>query len=146
MDTASKKYIDTIKNFVTNRPRYKLVVCDENPFSNLEPLNLGYSISVKIKKLQNRSELSYIAPSIVDEVIDDAASCVDGIGDIVILDNWEILFEPELGLIPSDIIMKHAKNKTLVLIWNGIYHNQALAYATDSNCIIDISNINHIAL
>lgn len=142
MDTTSNKYIDTIKNFVTNRPRYKLVVCDENPFSNLEPLNLGYSISVKIKKLQNRSELSYIVPSIVDEVIDDAASCVDGIGDIVILDNWEILFEPELGLIPLDVISKHSKSKTVVVLLNKSHRD----LFSNTGCDINLSNISHIRL
>lgn len=138
--------IEHICRFLASRPRYKLVVCRENPCADITPLNLGYAISTKVACLQDRTTLSYIAPSIVDEVINGAVTHVEDLGDVVVIENLGILFEPELGLIPSDIIMKHAKNKTFVLIWNGIYYNQALLYATDSICIIDISNINRIAL
>jgi hypothetical protein len=130
--------LERILEFVASRPRYRLVVCDGNPFSDLAPLNLGYSISARIKNLQNRSELSYIAPSIVDEIIDDATSCIDGIGDVVILDNWGILFEPELGLIPVDVISKHSKSKTIVVLSNKFYDN------TTSG--VNLSNISHLHL
>ena len=88
---------DHICMFLASRPRYKLLVCRENPCVGITPLNLGYAISAKVASLQDRTALSYIAPSIVDEVINETTTHIEDIGEVVVIDNAGILFESELA-------------------------------------------------
>lgn len=50
-------------------------------------------------------------------------------GDLVLLDNLEVLFDPALALEPLQLLKKSSRNRTIVASWNGEYRDDALSYA-----------------
>ena len=50
-------------------------------------------------------------------------------GDVVILDNIELLFDIALELEPLRLLQGASRNRTIVATWNGSFNNGTLAYA-----------------
>ncbi len=52
-----------------------------------------------------------------------------GSGDVVLLDNLEVLFDPSLEVVPLRLLLSASRNQTLVASWNGTYKDGTLTYA-----------------
>ncbi len=52
-----------------------------------------------------------------------------GAGDVVLLDNLEVLFDPSLEVVPLRLLLSASRNQTLVASWNGTYKEGTLTYA-----------------
>ena len=63
------------------------------------------------------------AARIFGEIVEAQAS------PIVVLDNLEVVFDPELQLNPLSLLQGLARNVTLVVAWPGAYDGQTLVYA-----------------
>lgn len=50
-------------------------------------------------------------------------------GDVVLLDNIELLFSPELSQDPLRLLQGLSRNRTVVATWCGTFENDYLAYA-----------------
>jgi len=50
-------------------------------------------------------------------------------GDVVILDNIELLFDTALELEPLRLLQGASRNRTIVATWNGSFNNNTLVYA-----------------
>lgn len=50
-------------------------------------------------------------------------------GDVVLLDNLEILFDPSLALDPLRLLQASSRNRTIVAAWCGAYWDGTLTYA-----------------
>ena len=50
-------------------------------------------------------------------------------GDLVLLDNLEILFDTTLELEPLRLLQVSSRNRTIVASWNGSFHGGTLTYA-----------------
>lgn len=50
-------------------------------------------------------------------------------GDVILLDNMEILFDPELEVDPLRLLQLSSRNRTLVATWNGSFMAGSLTYA-----------------
>jgi hypothetical protein len=50
-------------------------------------------------------------------------------GEVVLLDNMEILFDPGLEIDPLRLLQVVSRNRTTVAAWNGAFHNGTLTYA-----------------
>jgi len=50
-------------------------------------------------------------------------------GDVVILDNLEILFDTDLEVEPLRLLQVSSRNRIIVASWNGSYVNGTLTYA-----------------
>ena len=50
-------------------------------------------------------------------------------GDVVLLDNLEILFDPSLEVEPLRLLQVVSRNRTLVAAWNGQFRDGTLTYA-----------------
>jgi hypothetical protein len=50
-------------------------------------------------------------------------------GDVVLLDNLEILFDIALEVTPLRLLQVSSRNRTIVATWNGTYRDGALTYA-----------------
>jgi hypothetical protein len=50
-------------------------------------------------------------------------------GDVVLLDNLEILFDPSLEVEPLRLLQVVSRTCTLVATWNGQYRHETLTYA-----------------
>ena len=52
-----------------------------------------------------------------------------GAGDVVLLDNLEVLFDPGLEVEPLRLLLNASRNQTLVAAWNGTFRDGTLTYA-----------------
>jgi hypothetical protein len=50
-------------------------------------------------------------------------------GDVVLLDNLEVLFDPSLQIVPLRLLQGVSRNTSLVASWNGAYKDGTLTYA-----------------
>ena len=50
-------------------------------------------------------------------------------GDVILLDNMEILFDPELEVEPLRLLQLSSRNRTIVATWNGSFTDGTLTYA-----------------
>jgi hypothetical protein len=50
-------------------------------------------------------------------------------GDVVLLDNLEILFDPALEVEPLRLLQSSSRNRTVAASWNGSYRDRTLTYA-----------------
>jgi len=63
----------------------------------------------------------------VPRLLGDLSSDVSG--DVVLLDNIELLFSPELAQDPLRLLQGLSRNRTVVATWCGTFENDYLAYA-----------------
>jgi hypothetical protein len=63
-------------------------------------------------------------PKLLKEIIDTTP------GDILLLDNFEVLFAVELQQDPLRLLQGLSRNRTIVAAWNGTITNGHLTYAT----------------
>lgn len=64
------------------------------------------------------------APALLREVADQHAS-----GDLLLLDNIELLFDRTLQLDPLDLLKRHAHARRVVAVWPGELRDGRLIYA-----------------
>ena len=50
-------------------------------------------------------------------------------GDLLLIDNIELLFDKTLQLDPLDLLKRHAQARKVVAVWPGELHNDRLTYA-----------------
>lgn len=85
-------------------------------------LNVNLELSKKMLEL-TRTQRSKHAERLLREVIASIA------GDVVILDNLEILFDTALELQPLRLLQVLNRNRTIVASWNGSFQGGTLIYA-----------------
>ena len=87
----------------------------------VEPININLCLSKGLLELTEKQKQLKLA-----EIL---AKAVNGKGDIVFLDNIEILFDAELKQDPLRLLKKLSRNHTVVTSWNGIFEKEKLIYA-----------------
>src|SRR5262245_9858842 len=85
-------------------------------------LNVNLELSKKLLEL-TRTQRSRQVERLLKEVIASAA------GDVVLLDNLEILFDPALEVEPLRLLQVSSRNRTVVASWNGTCKEGTLIYA-----------------
>ena len=63
----------------------------------------------------------------VERLLKDAIAAVPG--DVVLLDNLEILFDTALEVEPLRLLQMSSRNRTIVASWNGSFRDGTLTYA-----------------
>jgi len=63
----------------------------------------------------------------VERLLKEIIASVEG--DVVILDNIELLFDTALELEPLRLLQGASRNRTIVATWNGSFNNNTLVYA-----------------
>lgn len=63
----------------------------------------------------------------VERLLKDVIAAVSG--DVVLLDNLEILFDTALEVEPLRLLQVSSRNRTLVASWNGTFQDGTLTYA-----------------
>lgn len=87
-----------------------------------ELVNVNLQLSKKMLEL-TRTQRSRQVERILKEII--AAQS----GDVVMLDNLEILFDADLEIEPLRLLQVLSRNRTIVASWNGSYVDGTLTYA-----------------
>lgn len=87
-----------------------------------EVVNVNLELSKRMLEL-TRTQRSRQVGRLLNEVI--AAQT----GDVVLLDNLEILFDIDLEVEPLRLLQVSSRNRTVVASWNGRYVDGTLTYA-----------------
>ena len=85
-------------------------------------INVNLELSKRLLDL-TRVQRSRQAEKLLKEVIASVE------GDVVILDNIELLFDTALELEPLRLLQGASRNRTIVATWNGSFNNNILMYA-----------------
>jgi len=85
-------------------------------------LNVNLALSQRLLELTSKER-----PLRVRRLLDDAIG--QQTGDVVVLDNIELLFDPALHQDPLACLKALSRNKTLIASWGGVYRDGALTYA-----------------
>ena len=85
-------------------------------------LNVNLELSKKMLGL-TRTQRARQAERLLQEVIASSS------GDVVLLDNLEILFDTGLEIQPLRLLQVLNRNRTIVASWNGSFHGETLIYA-----------------
>jgi hypothetical protein len=90
---------------------------------NYPYINLNLTLSERLLNFSN------IERSLLD--LDDIMSNImnKNTSDVIILDNIEIVFDPELKRNPLQLFRHISRNHTIIVSWPGKYENQKLSYA-----------------
>ena len=85
-------------------------------------VNVNLELSKKMLEL-TRTQRSRQVERLLKEVIAAAP------GEVVLLDNLEILFDTSLEVEPLRLLQVSSRNRTIVASWNGSFQGGTLAYA-----------------
>jgi len=85
-------------------------------------VNVNLELSKRMLEL-TRTQRSRQVERLLREVVAAAP------GDVVLLDNLEILFDTALEVEPLRLLQVSSRNRTIVASWNGSFRDGTLAYA-----------------
>jgi len=88
-------------------------------------INLGLELSKKLLDVPVKERSSH-----VQKYIEDLLPPTE---DILLLDNTELLFTPELHIDPLRLFHMISREKILIVSWNGTYSENTLTYAEPSH-------------
>ena len=89
-------------------------------------VNLNLKLSERLLELtvsQRRRRTDRIVAEIVESASDE----------LVMVDNLEMLFHPELKQDPLRVLQGLSRNRIIVASWRGTYHDSTLIYASPSH-------------
>lgn len=86
-------------------------------------LSVGSALGGWLAMLPSRQRVLK-APVILRELVDEHAN-----GDLLLLDNIELLFDRSLKLDPLDLLKRHAHARRVVAVWPGDLRDGRLIYA-----------------
>jgi len=85
-------------------------------------INVNLKLSRRMLDLTERQRALQL-PRLLGEIVDEAA------GELVLLDNIEILFDVHLKQNPLRLLQGLSRNKTVVAAWNGSIVDDHMTYA-----------------
>ena len=85
-------------------------------------INVNLELSRRMLDLTERQRALRL-PRLLMDIVNDAA------GDVVLLDNIEILFDVSLKQDPLRLLQGLSRNKTVVAAWNGSIDSDHMTYA-----------------
>lgn len=88
-------------------------------------VNLNLTLSQRLLEVPVASR-PFRAPDLLDDLVEE----IDG---SVLLDNLELLFNPELELQPLNWLRRTSRNRTIVATWNGVVEQGHLTYAVQGH-------------
>jgi len=86
-------------------------------------LNIGVELGRRLSVISQKQRHLFIG-TVLSELADQYAK-----GDILMIDNIEILFDRTLQLDPLDILKRHAHARRVVAVWPGELRSGRLTYA-----------------
>jgi hypothetical protein len=89
----------------------------------IAPFNLGAALGRRLIGLSHRQR-QFQAAQVLHELIAQYTP-----GDLLLIDNIELLFDASLRLNPLDLLKRQANFKKVIGIWPGYLHDGRLVYA-----------------
>lgn len=85
-------------------------------------INLGLELSRRLLSLTNKQR-KLMAADIIEDILDAQDA------PILVIDNTEVVFNPNLKLNPSGLLKNISRNRLLIWSWNGEQNGNQLIYA-----------------
>lgn len=85
-------------------------------------VNINLALSERLLELSAKQRALRVA-RIVDDIVRERAS------DVVLIDNIEMLFHPDLMQDPLRLLQNLSRNRTIVATWRGAHTGMSLTYA-----------------
>jgi hypothetical protein len=92
-----------------------------------EPINVGLELGRRLAATP-KNKRSFAAGELLREIADQEQA-----GDLLLLDNLELLFEKGLQINPLDLVKRLAHSKRVVAVWPGELQGDRLTYANMSH-------------
>lgn len=112
-------------------------------------LNMGQELAPAIAKLGRWDEMTFQfeVQEAVNQVIQEHTFKDPVLGDVVIIENPGILFEPELHIDVPELLRRVSRNTLVILLWPGEVSKDKLSFLrpTSAYCIHQ-SDTNYIVL
>jgi hypothetical protein len=89
-------------------------------------VNLNQRVSERLLELTQRQRALRV-PRLVGDVLGSTGA------DVVLVDNLELLFSPDLAQDPLRLLQGLARNRTVVASWPGVMVGKQLTYAENSH-------------
>lgn len=90
---------------------------------DMQVMNVGGVLGPRLASLSQRHRALQVG-AVMRELTDEYAS-----GDLILLDNLELLFDRSLKLDPLDLLKHHAHGRRVVAVWPGALCDGRLIYA-----------------
>lgn len=91
-----------------------------------QPVNINLELSKKMLEL-TRTQRSRQVERLLKELVASTP------GEVVFMDNLEILFDTSLEVDPLRLLQLSSRNRTIVATWNGAFQSGTLTYAEPSH-------------
>ena len=139
-----------LNRFLDSAPRCRLVVIQHKSDSEEnKALNLGMALVEKIESLNKCDTISFqfeVENTLID-IIRKSAFIDDVYGKTIVLENFGILFEPQLQINVVDFFKRISQSMLTILLWPGEIRIDKLFFLTpSSNLIIKQNEINYFII
>lgn len=139
-----------LERFLSTAPRHRVVVAkwDEN-MQEEKAVNIGLEMASVICGLDRNDSLgfSFLVEDAFRRTVKKNTFRDEKYGNVVVMENVGILFEPELGMNFTESLKSISKNTLVVLLWPGETGWERLSFMTpESNIFINQSDINYFLL
>ena len=133
-----------IHEFIGSVPRHKLIVCSSE-LDGLSYVDIGQSLSLKIKSQATASKISLIAQSELEKIMNDSLRSNQDLGAYIAIKNLGILLEPDLKLDITAFFSRYSTTSPLFIWWRGAMKQSKLHFLNEEKGVaINLDNISHI--
>ena len=150
MTLFGHSYDAALEQFLSSAPRYRLAVLKVEPSAREDmALNIGLDLAKAVEGLDRHNEMrfQFAVQDAVSRIIKEHTFADPVLGDVVVIENPGILFEPALRIDVSDVLQKVSRNTLTILLWPGSVTPQRLSFLSPSSqYAINQSEINYIIL
>ena len=150
MTLFDSQYYLALEQFLSSAPRYRVaVLADKAPINGEKVLNMGRELATAISNLDRHNELKFqfTVQEAVNRIIQEHTFTEPNLGEVVIIANPGILFEPELHIDVPELLRRISRNTLVILLWPGEITKDKLSFMRPSSpyCIHQ-SETNYIVL
>ena len=150
MTLFDSQYYLALEQFLSSAPRYRVaVLADKAPINSENVLNMGRELATAISNLDRHNELKFqfTVQEAVNRIIQEHMFTEQNLGEVVIIANPGILFEPELHIDVPELLRRISRNTLVILLWPGEITKDKLSFMRPSSpyCIHQ-SETNYIVL
>jgi len=125
------------------------VIADNQDIKEEKAVNIGLELADAIGGLERRNDMGFqfAVQECLHRIFREHTFVEPGLGDVVIVENPGILFEPALRIDVSDVLQRESRNTLVVLLWPGVITPQRLYFLDESSEYhINQTDINYIIL
>lgn len=146
-------YTEQMRPIVAAGVRYKLVVMRSQEAVEENALNVGKELAKVIEGIgkqygkMRETKFQIEVADALERIVRGKVFVDEVLGEVVVLENLGILFEPRLGIDAARLLKKVSKVALTVLLWPGeIGADRLYFFRRESGIVLKQSDINYITI